>query len=242
MPNQSEILNTRSEDMEEIVGRIPHWIVRWGLTVFFIVAVVAIFVSSQIRFHDTLSVTAILQAKEQPGKVTVSRHLPEQEFHFMVKDGDLVEAGDTLLVQYDVKENKSVPMITPMNGTIYISKGIDESNTLDQIIWVVPQATGVEVKIRYGDKGAGNIKPGQSIRIALRDYPPSEYGYLDGYVASVLPIQVGEFQQANITLKNDGIMTDRGHIIAIRPMMQGDGEILLNERSILGRIFGSIIP
>ncbi len=242
MPNQSEILNTRSEEMQEIVGRIPSWIIRWGLTLFFVVAILAVFVSSKIRFHDTLPATVIIQAKEQPGKVTISRQAAHQQFHFLVKEGDVVNAGDTLLVQYDQLDNTSIPTITPMSGTIYISKGIDESNTLDQIIWVVPQATSVEVKVNYGSNGAGNIKVGQPLRIALHDYPPSEYGYVEGYVESVLPIQVGDQQQANIRLTNEGIITDLGIVIAIRPVMKGDGEILLNERSILGRVFGSIIP
>jgi hypothetical protein len=241
MPENNVALEVRSNEMEEIIGNVPSWIIQWGITVLFVVAVLGLFISNFIHYPDTLMAKALIQATEQPGKVTVRREDASQEFKFLVKDGDQVVPGDTLLIHLDKNTGKSSPTITPMAGKIYISKGIDEKNTLDQLIWVVPKSSRVEVKINYDKKGAGNVKVGQSVKIELADFPSNEYGYLEGRISAILPIQIdGEHHQAYVVLKNKNIITSENKAIPITPVMEGSAEILLNDRSIFQRIFGSI--
>jgi len=228
--------------MDELVGSVPSWIIRWGITVLFSVAVLGMLISSLIRYPDTLRAEVIMQAVNQPGKVTIRRtdenaHL---EFKYVIKNGDEVRPGDTLLTRYDPKLGKSYYTITPMEGKIYITKGVDEKNTLDQIIWVVPKSSKAEIKIRYANKGAGNVKVGQAVRIELSDFPSNEYGFLEGRIASILPVQMDGKHQATIELAGKKILTSENKEIPILPVMEGDGEILLNDRSIFQRIFGSV--
>lgn len=240
MPENNVPLEIRSNEMEELVGNVPPWIIQWGITVLFVVAVLGLIISNFIHYPDTLMAKVIIQATEQPGKVTVRREDASQEFKFLVKEGDQVVPGDTLLIHLDKNTGKKIPTITPMAGKIYISKGIDEKNTLDQLIWVVPKSSKVEVKIKYHNKGAGNVKMGQSVRIELTDFPSSEYGFLEGCISSILPIQVEGEHQAYVELNNKNIITSENKEIPITPVMEGSGEILLNDRSIFQRIFGSI--
>jgi hypothetical protein len=127
-----------------------------------------------------------------------------------------------------------------MAGQIYISKGIDEKNTLDQLIWVVPKSSKVEVKIKYDNKGGGDVRVGQAVKIELADFPSSEYGFLEGRISSILPIQMNGEHQAYVKLRSTKIITSENKEIPIVPVMEGTGEILLNDRSIFQRIFGSI--
>lgn len=240
MPENNVPLEVRSNEMEEIVGNVPAWIIQWGISVLFVVALVALFIANFIHYPDTLIAKVLVQATEQPGKVTIRREDASQEFKFLVKEGDLVVPGDTLLIHLDKNTGKSVATITPMAGKIYISKGIDAKNTLDQLIWVVPKSSKVEVKIKYNNKGAGNVKVGQSVKIELADFPSSEYGFLEGHVSSILPIEIEGEHQAYVELKNRNIVTSENKEIPIAPVMEGSGEILLNNRSIFQRIFGSI--
>lgn len=240
MPENHQQLEIRSNEMEEIIGNVPSWIVRWGIAVLFGVGLLGLFIAGYVRYPDTLPAKVLVQAKEQPGKVTVRREDASQEFRFLVKEGDHVQSGDTLLTRFDRNQEKSYPIITPMAGRIYISRGIDEKNTLDQIIWVVPQASAVEVKINFGNRGAGNVKVGQAIKIDLYDYPSNEYGFLEGHISSILPVQIDETHQAYVELSTQKLITSTNKEIPILPVMQGDGEVLLNDRSVLQRIFGSI--
>lgn len=240
MPENDPLLEVRSNEMEEIVGNVPAWIIQWGITVLFAVGILGLFISNFISYPDTLVAKVLIQATEQPGKVTVRRDDASQEFKFLVKEGDQVVPGDTLLIHLDKNTGKSIATITPMAGKIYISKGIDEKNTLDQLIWVVPKSSKVEIKIKYENKGAGDVKVGQAVKIELTDFPSSEYGFLEGRVSSILPIQMDGEHQAYVKLNSTKIITSENKEIPIVPVMEGSGEILLNDRSIFQRIFGSI--
>ncbi|TDS14852.1 phosphohexomutase domain-containing protein [Sphingobacterium paludis] len=241
MPRLTQALESVSNEMDEIVGRIPPWIVRWGITVLFGVATISLFISGFVRFPDSIVGTVVIQAKEQPGKVTVRRESANEEYKFLVKEGDRVKPGDTLLLRIEKSENKISPVTTPMTGSIYRVSSRNTDGLLEETIWVVPIATGFHMKINYPNKGAGNVQPGQQVRIALHDYPDAEYGFLDGIIESILPIQTDDKHQATISLIHNKLLTSRGREIPILPLMEGSGEILLNEKSIFYRIFGSIL-
>jgi hypothetical protein len=228
--------------MDEVIGNIPVWIVRWGITVLFAVGVLALLIANLISFPDILHATVLMQSENQPGKVTIRRTDENSAFKFsyLVKNGDQVVPGDTLLTRYDPKENKYYYTITPMSGKIYITHGIDQKNTLDQIIWVVPKSTRAEIKVKYNSKRAGNVKVGQSVKIELSDFPSNEYGYLDGKISSILPVQMDGEHLAYVELKQKKIVTSVRKEIPILPVMEGTAEIVLSDRSIFQRIFGSI--
>uniref|UniRef100_F4C9Y5 HlyD family secretion protein n=1 Tax=Sphingobacterium sp. (strain 21) TaxID=743722 RepID=F4C9Y5_SPHS2 len=229
-----------SNEMEEIVGQVPPWLIRWGIGVLFLVAIIALAIIRQVRFPDTLIAKVLIQAKEQPGKVTIRREDANQHFRFLVKDGDLVKVGDTLLVRMDKRKHEEEAIITPMNGKIYLSQGIDAENTLDQVIWVVPKATAFDIKIEYINEGAGKVKTGRLVKLSLYDYPSNEYGFLEGTITKILPVQIDGKHQAYVKLNKNRLITSQKHELPILPTMQGEAEILLNDRSIFERIFGSL--
>ncbi len=233
-------LDVRSNEMDEVVGNIPTWIIRWGVTTLFSIAILFIVISTFIKFPDILNCKVIIQAKEQPGKVTVSRTDASQHFKFFVKEGDQVKSGDTLLVETDDKTGKHSPTITPMAGKIYISKGVDEKNTLDQFIWVLPISSNIEIKLKYGNGGAGNVNVGKIVKIELSDFPVNDYGYLQGEISSVMPMQIDGQHLAYVKLNSEKMITSQNKEIPILPIMEGNAEIYLNNRSIFQRIFRSI--
>lgn len=243
MPEINESLEIRSTEMEEVVGTIPPWVIRWGITVLFVVSVVGLVIANVIRYPDTLHGTVLMQGENQPGKVTIRRTDENAgfQFNFLVKNGDEVSRGDTLLTRHDPKTGKDYYTITPMKGRIYITKGIDEKNTLDQVIWVVPRSSTAEVKVRYSSKGAGNVKTGQAVKIELNDFPVTEYGFLEGTISSILPMQVDGEHQAYVQLDNPKIVTSENKELPVLPVMEGNAEIMLSDRSIFQRLFGSLL-
>jgi hypothetical protein len=241
MPHHQQPIEIRSNEMEEIIGQVPHWIVRWGICVLFSVALIGVVIIRYVRYPDILSAKVLVQAKQQPGKVTVRRVDASQEFNLLVKEGQMVTKGDTLLVRNDTKTGTKYPVITPMAGKIYISNGIDDKNTLDYMIWVVPKTSSFDIKINYGNKGAGNVKVGQLVKIDLFDYPNNQFGFLEGRISSILPVQLNEMHQGYVKLAGTRLVTSNQTELPILPTMQGNGEILLTDRSIFERIFGSLL-
>lgn len=242
MPENNQSLEIRSNEMDEVVGNIPAWIIRWGITVLFAVGILGLLIANLIRFPDILQGTVLMQSENQPGKVTIRRTDENSDFKFnyLVKSGDQVVPGDTLLTRYDPKDGKSYYTITPMGGKIYIAKGIDQKNTLDQIIWVVPKSSRAEIKVKYSSKRAGNVKVGQPVKIELSDFPSNEYGYLEGTISSILPVQMEGQHLAYVELNQKKIITSEKKEIPILPVMEGSAEIVLSDRSIFQRIFGSM--
>lgn len=243
MPNYNPINSeNQSHEMEEIIGRVPHWITRWGITILFIVSAIGIFVSNTIQFPDSVTAEVIIQAKEQPGKVSLKRDDASQEFIFLVKDEDWVKPGDTLFIHKNDSKNINKAIITPMSGKVFISKGIDESNTQDYVVWVVPETTDFEVKLYYPVKGSGKIQIGQEVTINVDNYPTADFGFLTGKITKILPVPVDGKIQSYVTLDHAKLKTNIGEELPIKYLMVGKAEILLETRTIAGRIFGNILP
>lgn len=45
-------LEIRSEEVQEIIGRPPHWLVRWGIASFFIVLALIFLSASTIQYPE----------------------------------------------------------------------------------------------------------------------------------------------------------------------------------------------
>ncbi len=89
-------ISLRSEEVGEILGRPPAWIVRWGTGIAFMVIAVVIAGSSFFSYPDIVS-APVLITKENPPSVLIARSAGKPEVIFMA-DGTRVSAGDTLAV------------------------------------------------------------------------------------------------------------------------------------------------
>ncbi|MDI3527715.1 MAG: hypothetical protein PWR03_1898 [Tenuifilum sp.] len=91
---EDQQINIRSEEINEILGVPPRWIIRWGITVIFCV-IVAIFIGSIFfKYPDTVVAPAVITA-ENPPSVVMARTTGKPRL-IAVKDGDFVKRGDTL--------------------------------------------------------------------------------------------------------------------------------------------------
>lgn len=230
----------QSNEMQEIIGYIPHWITRWGIFVLFVVLLVTLYISYKVKYPDTLTADVTIQAKEQPGKVEIKRTDASQEYIFLVKEKQIVKRGDTLIINNDTKKKSVEYIITPMEGTIYITQGVDQNNTQDMVLWVVPKVQSFDVKIKYPQKGAGRIKSGQEIIIYIDNYPVDEFGYLNGKINRILPVSLDGNYEAYVLLSK-GLVTTRNVSLPIQLTLHGKVEILLNDKSIFSRIFGGLV-
>ena len=59
----------RSEEVQEIMGFIPHWIIRWGLTVIFLVATFLMIGSWFFRYPDIIASTIVVTTENPPANL-----------------------------------------------------------------------------------------------------------------------------------------------------------------------------
>jgi multidrug efflux pump subunit AcrA (membrane-fusion protein) len=87
-------INIKSDEISEILGTPPRWVVRWGITIIFIVIIVVFIGSIFFRYPDTV-IAPVLITAENPPSVVLARASGKPEALF-VKDGKWVNQGDTL--------------------------------------------------------------------------------------------------------------------------------------------------
>ncbi|MDD5569533.1 MAG: HlyD family efflux transporter periplasmic adaptor subunit [Bacteroidales bacterium] len=62
-------IEIRSEEVQEILGRPPRWVIRWGITVIFIVIAVIFIGSYFFKYPDVINSTIIVNTENLPANV-----------------------------------------------------------------------------------------------------------------------------------------------------------------------------
>jgi len=91
-----ENINLRSDEITEILGVPPRWIIRWGITIIFIVIAVVIIGSAFFSYPDIVTAPVIITSENPPSAV-LARVSGKPDAIFF-QDGSEVKNGDTLAV------------------------------------------------------------------------------------------------------------------------------------------------
>ena len=89
-------VNLRSEEFNEIMGVPPRWIVRWGITIIFIVLTVIFIGSAFFRYPDIITAPAVITS-ENPPSVIISKANGKLT-DILFTEGSMVKKGDTIAV------------------------------------------------------------------------------------------------------------------------------------------------
>jgi hypothetical protein len=238
MPESVLHIPERSDEMQEIIGYVPHWVIRWGVSIIFIALTIILMTSMMIQYPDTLIANALINAREQPQKITWYTTEPEITYESKVKDAQNVVIGDTLVIENDQKMNKITPITARVSGRTYLLKGV-ENKPKAWMLLVVPKVSNFEVQLRLPVNGAGKVKKGQRVLVKLDAYPHDEFGFLEGEIIEIVPVSIDNYYRANVKLTN-GLVTNIGKTLPIQPLLQGSAEIMLDDKKISNRIFGTL--
>ena len=92
--NRHEEIELRSEEVQEILGRIPHWIIRWGITVIFLTMAVILAGSWFFQYPDIIESSLVVTTTHPPASI-VARTNGKLDRLF-VEDQQQVKQGDVL--------------------------------------------------------------------------------------------------------------------------------------------------
>lgn len=87
-------LEVRSEPVQEIIGRPPHWLVRWGITAFFGVFGLVLLSASIIKYPEVVHAPLKLTAIHAPQ--SLESRINGKVVYLNVENGDNVEEGEIL--------------------------------------------------------------------------------------------------------------------------------------------------
>ena len=109
----------------------------------------------------------------------------------------------------------------------------------ETLFTVVPNALdGIVGRVTLPVRNSGKVKEGQKVIIKLENYPFEEWGSLEGLIESISEVpKQGEQALYTLYIKVDGLETSYGKTISFKQEMQGTAEIVVEELSILQRVF-----
>ncbi|MHA6697428.1 HlyD family secretion protein [Chryseobacterium sp. A321] len=89
-------IELRSESVQDILTRPPHWMVRWGNTIIFIILLMILLMSYFIKYPEFVPAPIIVTSQNPPEKL-LSRTNSKIEKIF-IKDHQEVKKGDVLMI------------------------------------------------------------------------------------------------------------------------------------------------
>jgi len=119
MPQNNEI-ELRSEEVQEILTRVPHWMIRWGSVVVLFILLSLFFVSWMVKYPDIIT-TQIVITTNIPTEKLVARTSGKLEA-ILVKDRMNVTKNTPLAVIENAANFKDVFLLKSIVDTINIDK------------------------------------------------------------------------------------------------------------------------
>ena len=89
----SYLAEVRSEEVQEIVNRVPSWIVRWGTMLIFVVFLVSLTISWFVKYPDVLKAEVVITTTPVPVNL-VAR--VDGRLKLLKIDKETVKAGDAI--------------------------------------------------------------------------------------------------------------------------------------------------
>ncbi|MFD2587382.1 HlyD family efflux transporter periplasmic adaptor subunit [Croceitalea marina] len=230
-------IRLRSEAIQELMGRVPHWMVRWGNSLILILIVGVLVISYVIKYPNSITAKVLVTTTNptQNMYAPITGNLAEVN----VKDGQMVEEN-ALLTTFSNNET---------------DKSIRASNT-GQVHFVDFWKTGMPVKkgellfrIVPTDYGAYigrlelphhlkmKIDEGDQVRIRIAKDQLMEFEMLEGVVQNITAIanEKGAFQ-VEIAI-GDALVSESGKKIDYQLGMSGTADIITEDLRLIERFF-----
>jgi HlyD family secretion protein len=94
--SEAERIELLSEDVQEIMGRVPPWLVRWGVTVVFVILMGLIVGSILFKFPDVITSTVVILSENPPASIVARSTGCIQQLY--VHNAQFVKEGQVLAV------------------------------------------------------------------------------------------------------------------------------------------------
>ncbi|MFT4927280.1 MAG: multidrug efflux pump subunit AcrA (membrane-fusion protein) [Phenylobacterium sp.] len=110
----------------------------------------------------------------------------------------------------------------------------------DVVVSIVNGSVSKVGKMWVDQRGAGKIKPGQSVSIELASFPAQEYGKLEGTVKSIALLPDSRGYMVDVALP-DTLTSSYGKSLGFTPNMTGKAKVVTQKKRLLERFLDKII-
>jgi multidrug resistance efflux pump len=118
MPNHNEI-ELRSEEVQDILTKIPHWIIRWGSLVVLVILLLLFLVSWMVKYPDVITSEITITTQIPPEKLVAKTSGKIQAI--LIDDKAIVNENTPLAVIENAANYKDVFLLKVITDTISLS-------------------------------------------------------------------------------------------------------------------------
>lgn len=240
--SEQEALEARSAEVQQIIGRPPHWLVRGGIAVFLGVTLLVFAAASAIEYPEIVQATLTLRLTEAPQEIAAPREGTLSELE--VESGTAVEQGELLgVIETGAPDAPAYNLEAPAGGILTYAGVLVEGQQVSAgqtLFQVRPEDATYYGEISIPESSFGKVEQGQTVLARFSGYPSQEYGSLKAridYFPQVLT-QEGQFV-AKVSFP-EGLTTNYGRQITPVDGMSGQAEIITKDRKLLERIYDNL--
>lgn len=106
---EEDKIELRSEEFQDVLGTVPHWILRWGITVLAIIIVILLIGSAIFKYPDIISSSITLTGSTPPAAIVAKASGKLKELN--TDDNQTVIEGQYLAVIENPAETKDILLL-----------------------------------------------------------------------------------------------------------------------------------
>lgn len=237
MPDQhtQEDISLVSDEINEVLGSAPSWIMRWGSVVLLGSILLLFCLACFIRYPDVIYGEATLTPVAPAADIIIPPGVTVMAVY--VRDGQLVSKGQPLLLQH---RQDTVTVKAPIDGKLVLQQLLDTTRPFTRetlLMSIIPSQQQYYATVVLPATGLGKVHMGQRVDIALSNYPVDEFGSISGTVWSRPQPAAGN--TATIAVRLDkGCITSHRKKLDIDKATAGQAGIITEDKRLLQRILG----
>ncbi|WBX75933.1 HlyD family efflux transporter periplasmic adaptor subunit [Tenacibaculum ovolyticum] len=116
MPNSSQNIEIRSEEVQEILSHVPNWMIRWGNTLFLALILMLLFITWFVKYPDVISSEVMVTTSFPPEKI-YAKSTGQFEV-FLTNEDKNVSENEILAVIENSASYKDVLLLKSITDTI----------------------------------------------------------------------------------------------------------------------------
>lgn len=120
MENTDNTPALRSEEVQEILTKMPHWIIRWGTVLIFGIILMLLFVSWFVKYPDVIRTEIVITTNIPPEKLVAKTSGRIEAI--LVKDNETVSKNTTLAVIANAADYRDVFLLKSIVDKINVAE------------------------------------------------------------------------------------------------------------------------
>ncbi len=120
MPNETNNIQLRSEEVQEILTAVPNWMIRWGNSLILVLVFMLLLISWFVRYPDIITTEAIVTTQTPPEKIYAKT--TGRITHLLVKDGTNITKDSPIAIIENTANYQDVRLLKSVLDTIIINK------------------------------------------------------------------------------------------------------------------------